>query len=74
MSYGKGWLRRLFNRLKIPSIIAKRATNWLLKLITKYINKSAGKLIAKIGRLAFQPKGCTYSVCYQSSKGIYKSD
>jgi hypothetical protein len=73
MSYGKGWLRRLFNRLKIPSIIAKRATNWLLKLITKYINKSAGKLIAKIGRLAFQPKGCTIQFVINLPKGFTRA-
>jgi hypothetical protein len=73
MSYGKGWLRRLFGRLKIPSIIAKRVTNWLLKLIIKYINKSAGKLIAKIGRLAFQSRGCTIEFVLNLPKGFTKA-
>jgi hypothetical protein len=73
MSYGKSWLLRLFKRLRLPSIVSKRVSNWLLNLIMKYMNKSAERLWGKVKQFGFQSKGCTIEFVINLPKGFTKN-
>lgn len=73
LSYGRTWLLNLFNRIKIPLSISKTITNFLLRLVIRYLNKTGGKLIDKINRLANQSKGATIQFVLQLPKNFTKN-